>query len=239
MKRSLCPVNGLGAEEVQADAARAVTRKTLQPGATVIQAGEKFDGLYMVRSGFFKSSFFDAGGEMQVTGFHFPGEVFGVDGIDRGYYGDTVTALDTSCLCKIPFSLFTGGAAPARGGAPDARMQALVRLMSGVIANDRDMMFRLGKMDSRRRFASFLQDIAERMQCSGFSRDAFRLCMSRTDIANYLCLAIETVSRLFSQFQALGVIGIDRREVTILDRNKLRALAEDADRECAAWGKAG
>lgn len=224
MKRTLCPVSGLS--DTDPAATTAITAKTFRPGETVFQAGDGFEGIYVVRSGFFKSLFIDTSGEMQVTGFHFPGEVFGIDGIGNDTYGDTVVALDTGSVCKIPFSVFTGSQSRADSQTQE-RMLSLVRMMSSVVTRDRNMLFNLGKTDSRRRFAVFLQDIAERMAHSGYDRDEFSLCMSRTDISNYLCLAIETVSRLFSQFHAQGIIDVDRRQIKILDHKVLHGLAQE------------
>jgi CRP/FNR family transcriptional regulator len=110
------------------------------------------------------------------------------------------------------------------GLEPENMMMALVKLMSRTISRDRNMLFSLGKMSARRRFSTFLLDISERMAQSGYSREEFKLCMSRTDIANYLCLALETISRLFTQLQAEGIIKVDRRDLQILD---IEALNND------------
>lgn len=225
MKRALCPVLDMLTQT--AGAKNQITMKTWHPNDNVIEAGQEFDGLYMVRSGFFKSSFIDSSGELQVTGFHFPGEIFGLEGIDSGHYGDTVTALDTGSICRIPFSLISGESASAQPS--DTRTAAarasLIRLMSGTISRDRSMIFNLGRMDAGRRFATFLLDIAERMQKSGYDRDNFKLCMSRIDISNYLCLALETVSRLFTQFHTQGLIHIDKRDLRIVNRQALQTVA--------------
>lgn len=223
MKRSLCPVSATG--DVDA-AAPGVSVRTFRTGEIVLQAGDTFDGVYMVRSGFFKSSFIDASGEMQVTGFHFPGESFGIDSISSGTYGNTVSALDTGSVCRIPFSMFDAGKSRSDARAPE-RTLTLVRMMSSALSRDRNMIFNLGKMDARRRFAVFLLDIAARMKSSGYSDTEFQLCMSRTDISNYLCLAIETVSRLFSQFHAQQYIDVDRRQLRLLDVPALEALARN------------
>lgn len=224
MKKSGCPVSGF--TDNASASASFISARTFRTGELVFKAGDKFEGIYVVRSGFFKSSFIDASGEMQVTGFHFPGDVFGIDGIGGGQYGDSVAALDTGSVCKIPFSVFTDSRS---GNDPRAqeRMLSLVRMMSSTISRDRNMIFNLGKMDARRRFAVFLLDIADRMGNSGYNSGDFSLCMSRTDISNYLCLAIETVSRLFSQFHGQGIIHVERRQVSILDRDMLEALARD------------
>ena len=66
---------------------------------------------------------------------------------------------------------------------------------------------------------------ARRLAARGFSPTRFQLTMPRTDIANYLRLAPETVSRVLKRFQQDGLLGIDRREVELVDRSALEALA--------------
>lgn len=206
-------------------------RKTVRAGHTVFSPGEKFSALYMVRSGFFKSYSIDTNGDIQVTGFHFPGELFGIEGIDTGFHDNTVEALETGNFCRIPLAFFE----PSGRLDGDVRLspseethrcryQSLIKVMAGIIARDRTMVFSLGKMCAKRRFAAFLLDISDRMQNSGFCGDEFRLCMSRIDMSNYLCLAIETISRLFTQFHAMDIIDIDRRNIRVLNRTALHSI---------------
>jgi CRP/FNR family transcriptional regulator len=212
-KRSQCPAAGR-------ESAVRPTQRLVQSGATVYEAGTRFDGIYIVRSGFLKSYSIDSDGVMQVTGFHLPGEFFGMDGIESGTYGDHVEALDTTSVCRIPLELF--GETNADG---ESLMLPLVKLMSRTIAGDRRMFFTLGKMSARRRVGVFLKELSERMARSGYSATEFMLCMSRTDIANYLCLALETVSRLMTQLHNEGVIDVERRRIRLLD---MAALVQDS-----------
>jgi CRP/FNR family transcriptional regulator len=249
MKKTQCPAAALVANQQPDAAFGTVLHRTIQPGKPVVSAGERFDGLYMVRSGFFKSYFIDADGVMQVTGFHFPGEIFGTDGIEGGTYSDTVEALDTGSVCKIPLSLFTD--APGRSGTlssadllrpghqRESRMLPLLTIMSRTLARDRSMIFALGKMCARRRFATFLLDLSARMAQSGYDSNELRLCMSRTDISNYLCLALETVSRLFTQLHTMGIIAVERRNLKILDLAGLQALLHDEPGGKPLLAKAG
>ncbi|MDY6982567.1 MAG: helix-turn-helix domain-containing protein [Pseudomonadota bacterium] len=215
-KRAQCPAAGL-------DTGAHVTQQVVHGGSSLYESGARFSGVYIVRSGFFKSYSVDSEGVMQVTGFHLPGDFVGLDGIESGAYGDTVEALDTSSVCRIPLSVFDGRHAQSEAGAE--MMLAFVKLMSRTIAADRRMFFTLGKMSARRRIGVFLKELSERMAASGYSASDFTLCMSRTDIANYLCLALETVSRLVTQLNEKGVIAIERRNIRILDRD---ALVQDA-----------
>jgi CRP/FNR family transcriptional regulator len=213
-KRGQCPAAGIQSG-VQP------TQRLIKAGASLYEAGDAFDGIYIVRSGFLKSYSIDADGVMQVTGFHLPGEFVGMDGIETGRYGDHVEALDTTSVCKLPLSLF--GEARHESGA-NSLMLTLVKLMSRTITGDRRMFFTLGKMSARRRFGEFLKDLSGRMAASGYSASEFMLCMSRTDIANYLCLALETVSRLVTQLHAEGIIAVERRHIRLLD---MAALVHD------------
>ncbi len=214
-KRGQCPAAGL-------DASVQPLQSLIRSGEMLYEAGDDFDGVYVVRSGFLKSYAIDADGVMQVTGFHLPGDFVGLEGIDSGAYGEHVEALDTTSVCKLPLSVFKGrGGAEHEAGASSALMLMLVNVMSRTIASDRRMFFTLGKMTARRRMGMFLKELSERMARSGYSASEFTLCMSRTDIANYLCLALETVSRLITQLHAEGIIEIDRRHIRLLDMDAL------------------
>ena len=78
--------------------------------------------------------------------------------------------------------------------------------------------------------AGFLVGLSRRLAARGFSPDRFQLTMARTDIANYLRLAPETVSRVLRRFQEAGLVRLDRREVELLRRDELDALAEPLQR---------
>lgn len=225
MKAKNCPAFATGSA-VKYHTPGTPLQKNVRPGQTVLETGNTFAGFYLVKSGFFKSSFIDRDGEQQVTGFFFPGEMFGFDGMDGGRHRMIVDALDTGSVCKIPMALAAGNAGALWNSDT---LVALLKIASESITRDREMLYALGKLNARRRFASFLLDISARMGRSGYDPENFRLCMSRNDIANYLCLAVETVSRLFTQFQSRGVIRVDRRDLRIRDRHALEAAAERED----------
>src|SRR5690606_25232690 len=81
-------------------------------------------------------------------------------------------------------------------------------LMSREIQEDRALHMLLSKKSADDRIASLLTTIAARQQRRGLSNRIFRLPMSRYDIANYLGLAVETVSRIFTRFQQQGLIRV-------------------------------
>lgn len=252
MRNSQCPSIEMGSSQLESTAYSKVLHKTVKPQMAVCSSGDKFDSIYVVRSGFFKSYFIDTAGIMQVTNFHFPGDVFGIDGIESGVYQDTVEALDTGSVCKISLSTLlqtTNSSNTARAdNAPHVyeestsganQLQSLVRIMSRTISRDRKLIFALGKMCALRRLTTFLLEISQRMEHSGYQQDEFRLCMSRTDISNYLCLALETVSRLFTQLQSMKIIAVERRDLKILDMPGLQRLIDDDHGRTTAFEKTG
>lgn len=222
-RRTMCPASGNS------------TQLVIKAGKTACAARDKFAYIYVVRSGFFKSYTIDDDGTMQITGFYLPGECFGMDGIARGEHSEYVEALDTSSVCRISAEALSPDAVDdgSYKNLSPHLMVSLMRLMSNTIGRDHKWFFNLGKMSARQRFSNFLLDFSDRMAQSGYSDKAFRLCMSRTDIANYLCLALETVSRLFTQLHAEGAIAVDRRDVKILDKQLLLEDESTKDNICA------
>jgi len=98
-------------------------------------------------------------------------------------------------------------------------------LMSQEIRDDEQNMVILGQKSAEQRLAAFLISISNRFRRRGFSATQFNLSMSRSDIGNYLGLALETVSRLFTRFQNEGLLHVDRKHIELLDREKLCAYS--------------
>jgi CRP/FNR family transcriptional regulator len=97
--------------------------------------------------------------------------------------------------------------------------------MSREITREQNAMLLLGNMRAEQRFAVFLVNKSARYAARGYSPTQFALRMSREDIGNYLGLTIESISRLLSRFRKLGLVAIDKREVTLLDLPRLKAMA--------------
>jgi len=91
--------------------------------------------------------------------------------------------------------------------------------------DDQDLLLLLSRKNAAERMAAFLLSLSLRFKQRGFSSTAFNLTMTRSDIGNYLGLAIETVSRLFSQFQKKGIIRVSDKLVEIINTDHLTELA--------------
>ena len=186
-------------------------------GEHVFREGDPFEAIAAVRAGTVKTCVTDREGHEHVLGFHFPGEVIGLNAIDGHRYPCDAIALDTVMLCKFSFPKISVLAAKVPGV-----QRELFRLLSRDIGRAALL---AGDWSADQRVAAFLLGMARRLAARGFSATRFQLTMARTDIANYLRLAPETVSRVLRRMQDDGILAVDRREVELLDQDRIEALA--------------
>jgi CRP/FNR family transcriptional regulator len=192
-------------------------------GETIFREGDPFNAIAAVRAGTVKTYVVDPGGREQVLGFFLPGEVIGLNAISHARYPCNAVALDTVMLCRFSFPMMATLATRMPG-----LQQQLFRLLSEDIGKAALL---AGDYSSDERMAAFLVALSRRYAVRGFSPTRFHLTMARTDIANYLRLAAETVSRVLRRFQDEGLLRIERREVELLDLPRLTALARGVLRE--------
>jgi len=187
-------------------------------GSHLFRDGDPFNAIAAVRGGTVKTYVIDAAGREQVQGFFLPGEVIGLSAISSNRYPCNAVALDTVHLCRFSFPNIAALAQRLPG-----LQQHLFRLLSQDIGKAALL---AGNYSADERMAAFLVALSRRYAARGFSAARFRLTMSRTDIANYLRLAPETVSRVLRRFQDEGLIRVERRELEITGRQGIEALAQ-------------
>jgi CRP/FNR family transcriptional regulator len=107
--------------------------------------------------------------------------------------------------------------------------QHFMRLMSKEISTDQALITLLSKNSAEERVASLLISLSKRLKSQHLSATKFRLPMSRADIGNYLGLTVETVSRVFSRFQSFDLIYCERKEIEIINLERLSSLAHNAE----------
>lgn len=189
----------------------------IQPGEHVFREGDTFEAIAAVRAGTVKTYVVDQDGHEHVLGFHLPGEVIGLNAIDEEHYPCNAVALDTAMLCRFSFPKIAVLASKLPG-----LQQHLFRLLSRDIGRAALL---AGDWSADQRMAAFLIGLSRRLAARGFSPSRFQLTMARTDIGNFLRLAPETVSRVLKRFQDDGLVKVERRELELLDHEKLQALA--------------
>ena len=220
--REFCLPKGLAADDFARVEQLVYARRRLRRGDALFRAGDEFSALYAIRSGFFKTTTISDDGREQVTGFHMPGELLGMDGIGSGAYDGNAVALEDSEVCILPFAL-----AEALGREIPALQRHLHCVLSREIVRDRGVMMLLGSMRAEERLAALLLNLSRRFQRRGYSPTEFHLRMTREEIGGYLGLKLETVSRLFSKFQEDGLVEVQQKYVRILDVPGLEAVLGD------------
>lgn len=182
----------------------------------IFREGDKFNAIAAIRAGTVKTYVTDPEGREQVLGFFLPGEVIGLNAISTSRYPCNAVALETVLLCRFSFPKIATLATRMPG-----LQQQLFKLLSEDIGKAN---FLAGDFTAEERVAAFLIFLSRRYAARGLSATRFRLTMARTDIANYLRLAAETVSRILRRFQEDALIRVDRREVELLDRPRLERV---------------
>lgn len=215
----LCLPRGLDPDEVDRLDALVKRRRPLQRGEPLFQAGEHFRSLFAIRSGSLKTVALAGDGSEQILGFHLAGELVGMDAVHGDVHNCAAVALEVTSVCEIPF-LELGDLSRQ---LPGLQMQ-LFRLAGQEINNDQEVLLMLGNRSAEERLATFLWSLGGRFNERGFSQYEFNLTMSRHDIANYLGLAAETVSRLFTQMDKDGLLKVQRRHITILEPERLSSM---------------
>lgn len=195
-----------------------VRSRNLAAGEHLFRVGDPFQTLYPIHSGCFKSYTVDADGREQVVNFHFAGEIMGPDAIYPEMHLSNGVALTDSSVCYLPYKTILEVALEM----PAVQAQ-LMRMMSREVLGLTSIS---GDFTAEERLAAFLVMVSARLRTHGQAPTDIRLAMSRQDIANYLRLATETVSRILARFQKKGLVKADRKHITLLDPDGLREIGE-------------
>lgn len=207
-----------------AELARYVTHGgPIRHGEQLYRQGDKLEALYVLRAGSIKVYLDSEDGCEQALAFLYPGDMFGFDAIANNRHPTSAVALETAAYCAIPYERVMALGAKM----PSVSHEVMRAAATGVMAAHHHVML-LGQKSAPARFAMFLLDLSARLAARGCSKTEFNLSMSRQDIANYLAVAVETISRLFTDLDHRGVIAVDRRLVKILSLPALEAVARDA-----------
>lgn len=216
----LCLPRCLSADEIQRFEQIVSRSQPLQGGEHLFRAGDEFRTVASVRAGCFKSYVIGRDGQEQVLGFFLPGEVIGLDAIHSGTHTANIVALNTSAVCSLTFD----SVASLATHMPKLQNE-LFRIMSHRIS---EMEILAGDLTAEQRIALFLLSLSERFARRGYSETEFILPMSRRDIASFLRLATETVSRILARFQKSGLLQVDRKQLRIRNVDEMRQIAHQA-----------
>ena len=217
--RELCMPLGLSESELERVDEVVATRRKVARGDNLFRNGDKFNALYAIRTGFFKTRISAEDGRDQVTGFQMAGEIIGLDGIVSDQHTCDAVALEDAEVCVMPFDRIE-----ELSREITSLQRHVHKIMSREIVRENGVMLLLGSMRAEERLAAFLLNLVQRLHARGFSQSELVLRMTREEIGSYLGLKLETVSRTFSKFAEDGIIEVKQRHVRILNTEALKLL---------------
>lgn len=176
--------------------------------AVIYAQGEAAGPLYLVEFGTVRICRITADGRRQISAFHFAGEVFGFEAdSEHHFYAESVDGAGVRVL------------RPAGGDLAERLLPLALRSL----IRAQEHLLVLGRQNACEKMAAFLLDLAARQETDRF----IDLSMQRMDIADYLGLTFETVSRVLHKLKDAGTIALpNTKQVELLDIEALEALGE-------------
>ena len=209
---------GLGATRLDACFAEAPVRQ-LKANEPVFAEGDSKLNAYKVESGAVLVYKILNDGMRQIVNFAFPGDVIALEAGDEHVY-DAQT-LATTRLRSLPISTLWRRAASDPGLAKE-----MLEAVSRDVAFARDHLLTIGRLCATGRIATFLLTLARRNERRGLDAADIFLPVRRSDIADFLCLSVETVSRSLTELKVARMISLRGwRQIRVLDRRSLESVA--------------
>lgn len=193
---------------------------TLRKKNILVRQGATFKGLYIVHCGMLKQTLERKCEIDLLTHFFLPGDIIGLDAIGDSSYSGTVSAIETSGLLHIPFKHIEEIPCTQK-----SHMQ-LLRCLSRAMHQEHSRMRQIINQPSDVRLAHFFIAMSHNFHTRGYSPYFFRLAMSRQEIAHYLCMSSETVSRLIKRFKDEQLLSASGHEYYILNPEGLTRVAD-------------
>ena len=190
-------------------------------GREIYGEGQPVRFFYKVMSGMVRTCRFTSDGRRQIDGFHAEGEIFGLEtGGDHRLSAEAVTDCCVVAYRWAGLEAFDGGEGDTARAVFEHAVKCLKRAQEHALL--------LGRRSAAQKLATFLLDLAAR-GCGepGCTDGSVDLAMTRQDIADYLGLTIETVSRTLSQFERERLIALPSiRHVVLRNRHALQDLVD-------------
>lgn len=190
----------------------------LKAGACLYYEGDDVDWLYQVTRGVVRLTRLLVDGRRQVIAFGYPGDIV-------GFPSNGLHHTDCESLTDVHLQPFRRAALENGEGDPELHI-GLLQAALGEISAMQDHFMMLGRKSAIEKVASFLCVLSDRVGCDLGAYRTIALPMSRSDIADFLGLTTETVSRTLTQLRKADIIAIDNIHTVVVQRPvALRGLA--------------
>lgn len=187
-----------------------IHQSVYQKRQRIIDQSATMTAFYIVKSGSVKSVHIEPDGEERITAFHLAGESAGWEGIQNQEMPSSIVAMERTVICRISISAWEELA-----NRDSSVCKGIIRNMGQQLNSQNTLARWLAQYTAEQRVTALIEDLSARFALNHMSDTSFRLPMNRTDIANYLGLAVETVSRCLSRLQQQGDITIRGKDIRI------------------------
>lgn len=208
-----CLAVGLDPEQVKSLGGIIRYHATFEAGEAIFKVEDRFDSLFAIQSGAVKIQTYGYDGANLVSGFYFPGDLIGIESIGDSAYRNDAIALCSTTVCKLPFDRLEAlcDSIPLLRGEVMARLVGKIQQTNQVILHGRHL-------HAEAKVLLFLRYLC---RCNDTWKydggEVVKLSMSKGDIACYLGLRPESLSRALTKLQSEGIIRNHAKSIDLLD----------------------
>lgn len=187
----------------------------------IVKQGSPFEKLFIIHSGAIKT-FKTLNGNEQINGIYLPGDIIGLDSVSTKKYNNTVKALADTLVCELKYEELMDLI------SNNTKVRDMVfTLMSEDICNYQKLVLSYSQKNAEEKLATFIYSLYQRYASRGHTSLNIKLSLSRSDIANYLGLTIETISRILTRMQDLNILTARGKYISIKDLSALSSLTAE------------
>ena len=212
--QNYCVRSGLDHDQMEALKHIVRTRGPFKRGEAIFRIENTFKALFSIQSGAVKVESISQDGSRDVSGFYFAGELTGIESIGGTKYNNDAIALETTWVCELPFHQLE----TLCGEIPALQRHILV-LLGEKIRRTNSIVVQGRNMNAEKRIMHFFNNLCRREAFrNNNSSNKVHLPMTKGDIASYLGLRPESLSRALSKLKREGVIRNSSKQVELLDQ---------------------
>lgn len=216
-----CIQSSLSDEQLKLYRKAVRVRGPYKRGEAIYHTGMPFSSVYCVQRGSVKTEVYTVSGVLEVTAFYLLGELLGIDGIGCDTYPSDAIALEDTWVCEISFHQIK-----AMCSACDEFHQALILRLGRTINSDVYQWALARNLKAKQKVAWFIYDLFKRVRSRNVNdMRMIPLPMRKTDIANYLGLAPESLSRALNALEEDGMIVNETKTIYLLDLQQAKAMS--------------
>ncbi|WP_111748427.1 helix-turn-helix domain-containing protein [Salinisphaera orenii] len=197
-----------------------VRRRAVAADDLLYRPGDGLHAVYLLTAGLLETALINLDGDRQVTGFHFPGKLVGLDAFQAREHVCSASATVDSSVQVLPVHRLN-----ALIRQVPALSETLTRVLSENVTEHEQLLMMINTQTAHQRVACLLFSFACRLGRNNHAASDLYLAMSRASMASYLGLAVETVSRALQALENDNILARDgNRRIHILDHDALAAL---------------